>query len=118
MVFANRRQAAELLADALAAYKGRHPPILAIPRGAVAMGQQLARALGSELDGVLVHKLRALICAVPVAPPDTLEKTRPYADEVVCLHAPAFFRAVGQFYAHFPQMDDSEVEAILRQAGA
>ena len=37
MVFTNRHQAAELLADALAAYKGRHPLILAIPRGAVAM---------------------------------------------------------------------------------
>ena len=58
-----------------------------------------------------------LICAVPVAPPDTLEKIRGYADEVVCLQAPLFFQAVGQFYADFPQVDDNEVIEILQQAG-
>ena len=59
MVFANRNQAADRLADALAVYKGQQPLILAIPRGAVPMGQRLARALGGELDVVLVRKLRA-----------------------------------------------------------
>ncbi|MDP3124099.1 MAG: phosphoribosyltransferase family protein, partial [Thiobacillus sp.] len=59
MIFANRHQAADLLAAALADYKGRHPLILAIPRGAVPMGLQLARALEGELDVVLVRKLRA-----------------------------------------------------------
>ena len=38
---------------------------------------------------------------------------RGYADEVVCLHAPAFFQAVGQFYRNFPQVEDEEVIAIL-----
>ena len=59
MVFANRQHAATRLAEALSAYKGRNPLILAIPRGAVAMGQHLARELGGELDVVLVRKLRA-----------------------------------------------------------
>ncbi len=57
--FLDRRQAAESLADALLAYRGRHPLILAIPRGAVPMGRVLAERLGGELDVVLVHKLGA-----------------------------------------------------------
>jgi predicted phosphoribosyltransferase len=36
------------------------------------------------------------------------------ADEVVCLQAPVNFQAVGQFYRHFPQVDDKEVIALLR----
>jgi len=42
MVFANRHQAANLLAETLVAYKGQHPLILAIPRGAVLLGKYLA----------------------------------------------------------------------------
>jgi predicted phosphoribosyltransferase len=58
-VFADRADAAERLAQALAAYRGQHPLILAIPRGAVPIGVVLASRLGGELDLVLVRKLHA-----------------------------------------------------------
>ena len=62
----------------------------------------------------LRHKKPArLVCAVPVASPDALELVRPLADEVVCLHVPHYFQAVGQFYRHFPQVEDEEVIALL-----
>ena len=54
-----------------------------------------------------------LVCAVPVAAPESLEKVRPYADEVVCLDAPAGFHAVSQFYGSFPQVEDEEVMRLL-----
>ena len=59
MLFENREQAAERLAEKLAAYRGRTPLILGIPRGAVPMARIIAAALGGELDVVLVHKLTA-----------------------------------------------------------
>jgi predicted phosphoribosyltransferase len=59
MSFENRAQAGVLLARRLATYKGRHPLVLAIPRGAVPMGKIVADALDGELDVVLVRKLRA-----------------------------------------------------------
>ncbi len=74
-------------------------------------------ATGSTMIAAL-HALRArmpqrLICAVPVAPPDTIERVRPYCDEIVCLETPQMFYAVGQFYADFPQVSDEEVVALL-----
>ena len=204
-LFLSREQAAELLAQELIRYKGRHPLILAIPRGAVPMGRVIANLLDGELDIVLTHKLCALmdpeyaigaidesgwvyispaaasagispsyleqekerqldslqdrrirfksgkksvavkgriaividdglatgatmiaalhairarepaklICAVPVAPSDTLDRVLQLADEVVCLQVPAHFRSVGQFYREFPQVEEEEVIRIL-----
>lgn len=70
----------------------------------------------AALHAIRAKKPKKLVCAVPVAPPDTLEKVRPYADEMVCLHAPEMFYAVGQFYADFPQVSDEEVMALLASA--
>src|SRR3989338_6557823 len=58
-MFKNRAEAAYLLAQKLAKYQGQRPLVLAIPRGAVPMGRELADALGGELDVVLVRKLGA-----------------------------------------------------------
>ncbi|CAG0985563.1 hypoxanthine phosphoribosyltransferase [Methylophilaceae bacterium] len=68
----------------------------------------------SALHGLRNRNPARLICAIPVSPPDTLQKVAALADEVVCLEAPENFRAVGQFYAHFPQVEDEEVMQILQ----
>lgn len=59
MAFENRAQAGQMLARRLDAYRGQHPLVLAIPRGAVPMGKIIADALDGDLDVVLVRKLRA-----------------------------------------------------------
>jgi len=78
-------------------------------------------ATGASMIAAL-HAVRAkqparLVCAVPVAPPDSLEQIRPYADELVCLETPEGFMAVGQFYRHFEQVEDDEVVALLARHG-
>lgn len=57
-----------------------------------------------------------LVCAVPVASEESVKLVREYADEVVCLEVPRRFAAVGQFYRSFPQLEDAEVIALLRDA--
>ena len=59
MAFENRGEAGRLLARRLEEYRGQHPLVLAVPRGAVPMGKIVADALKGELDVVLVRKLRA-----------------------------------------------------------
>jgi predicted phosphoribosyltransferase len=59
MPFENRAEAGQMLARRLDKYRGQHPLVLAIPRGAVPMGRIVADALDGELDVVLVRKLRA-----------------------------------------------------------
>lgn len=55
-----------------------------------------------------------LFVAVPVASPERLVDVRHWCDEVVCLHAPLEFYAIGQFYEDFRQVEDEEVIALLR----
>jgi predicted phosphoribosyltransferase len=206
MMFKDRKAAALLLVEQLKDYIGKHPLILAIPRGAVPMAKIIADKLDGDFDVVLVRKLRApdypelavgsidesgwtyiadhagsvgadseyieaerqqqmatikqrraqytpvrppidpagrivividdglatgatmisalhglrsrkparLICAIPVSPPETLRKIQPLADQVVCLDTPDNFRAVGQFYVDFPQVEDEEVIKVLQ----
>jgi putative phosphoribosyl transferase len=54
-----------------------------------------------------------LICAVPVAAPESLEMIRPLADKIVFLQAPANLLAIGQFYENFDQVSDDKVKQIL-----
>ncbi|WP_435626332.1 phosphoribosyltransferase [Candidatus Ferrigenium straubiae] len=105
----------EVMRERRASYTPVRPPHDPAERIVIVVDDGLAT--GSTMIAAL-HALRArqpqkLVCAVPVAPPDTLDKVSPYADEIVCLSAPELFYAVGQFYQSFPQVSDEEVIAAL-----
>ena len=58
MQFANRIEAGRQLAKKLSAYSNRHDVVvLALPRGGVPVGYEVARALNAPLDVFLVRKL-------------------------------------------------------------
>lgn len=207
--FADRRDAGRRLAAALADVGGEAPLVLALPRGGVPVGLEVAKALKAELGLLLVRKIGApgdpelglgalvdgdppqlvlnddlvravaprrgyieaerqrqaeeiarrrrlygvgplsvegrtvvlvddgiatggtvraalaglarqhpakVILAVPVGPEDTVEKLRPLCDDLVCLHTPELFRAVGEHYADFTQTTDAEVVSLLAAA--
>jgi len=205
-MFKSREEAGQLLARELLRYRDRSAVVLAIPRGGVVVGREVADALKAALDVVVVRKIGApgneelaigavgpgatviwnedllpwlgigrrtmerllqekeqerearekrlrgdrpmpdltgrviilvddgiatgstvavaarwvktqrperMVLAVPVAPPEAVERMRGLFDEVVCLSTPEEFFAVGQFYEEFPQVSDEEVRELL-----
>jgi putative phosphoribosyl transferase len=59
MLFNDRREAGRLLAGRLLHLKDNSPVVLALPRGGVPVGFEVARALAAPLDLVLVRKIGA-----------------------------------------------------------
>ena len=213
MRFIDRADAGRRLAARLGAFKGQDVVVLALPRGGVPVGHEVAKALGVPLDVIVVRKLgvpiqpelgmgaigeggvrilnpvilseagvtpgeleaverreraelerrarvyrggrprvpvegrvalvvddgiatgstaraacrvaRAhgatrVVLAAPVAPAVARRTMVGDADEVIVLHAPEAFRAIGEFYDDFGQVTDEEVVGLLARhtAGA
>lgn len=205
-MFQDRADAGRALARLLSKYRGSPGLVLAVPRGGVPVGAEVARALGMPLEPLLSKKIghplnpeyaigavtmedrmlsdrrdlpddylddetdrlrkvmheqmqrltdgrkprpvegitvilvddgiatgNTLLCslpmlrrrkpawivvAVPVAPPEALERLRVVADEVLCLQTEESFSGVGAFYADFRQVEDAEAAEILRSVEA
>jgi predicted phosphoribosyltransferase len=111
-----KRKQLETIRQRRAQYTPLRPHIDPSGRTVIVIDDGLATGatMIAALHGLRQQKPAKLVCAVPVAPPDTLAKVRELADEVVCLQAPEFFQAVGQFYRDFPQVEDEEVIALLK----
>jgi len=204
MPFKDRQQAGKLLAKKLQKYKGKDTIILAIPRGGLVIGFELAKALNAPLDILVTKKIgypgdpeyaigavgpnnkfivteksieksyideqvkkitaaihekykkykgkveipqlkgktviiaddgiatgstmvisieivkqqkpKKVVIAIPVGPPETIDKLNRQVDEVICLEQPEVFFAIGEFYEYFPQVEDEEAIKYLKEA--
>lgn len=105
----------EAAARKLARYRGDRPALDLAGKVVVVVDDGLAtgatvRACVRQLRNVGAARV---VVAVPVGPPDTVERLREEADEVVCVETPPHFSAVGQFYESFPQVSDEEAMGYL-----
>ena len=72
----------------------------------------------SSIEGVKAQRPDRIVVALPVGPPDAVEQISGMVDDLLCLSAPAFFAAVGQFYENFSQTTDEQVVDVLDRFAA
>lgn len=101
-----------------AQYTPVRPPLDPAGRVVIVVDNGIATGASmiAALRAVRAKKPAKLIAAVAVAPPETAERIRKEADEVVCLDTPELFFAVGNFFEDFSQVSDEQAIAILRQS--
>ncbi|MET7298552.1 phosphoribosyltransferase family protein [Embleya sp. NPDC005575] len=114
------RRERELLERRARRYRGERPPLELGGRTVVVVDDGIATGSTARAACRTVRDRGAarVVLAVPVAPAGWGQGPDPNADEVVCLHNPVGFMAVGQFYADFSQTTDEEVVERLDRAVA
>lgn len=102
----------------LVAYRGDRAPLVVAQRTAVVVDDGVATGatLVAIVEWLKREDVRRLIVAVPVGPPESIERLRRLAHDVVCLEAPRWFSSVGERYRDFGQTTDQEVIVELRRA--
>jgi putative phosphoribosyl transferase len=98
-------------------YLPNRAPVIAHNRTAILVDDGIATgaSMRAAIAAVRRRAPSCLVVAVPVAPRATVQELTASAGEVVCLVAPETFGAVGNFYADFHQLDDHEVDSLLRE---
>jgi putative phosphoribosyl transferase len=99
-------------------YRGGRPPLVVQGKSVILVDDGIATgsSMRAAIEALQQMKPRRLVVAVPVAPLSTCKRLRPKVDELICLHEPEAFFAIGQFYDDFSQTTDEEVTELLQRA--
>jgi putative phosphoribosyl transferase len=76
-------------------------------------GVATGATLKAAISALKKEKIKKLVAAIPVSPPETAEELKGMVEEFICLRMPADFAAVGNYYDDFQQVPDEEVVEIL-----
>jgi len=101
-------------------YRGDRPVTHLAGRNVILIDDGLATGVTARaaLRDLRRHRPARVIFAAPVCATDSAQALREDADDIICLHTPANFGAVGAWYDKFDQVNDGDVLAILAAAPA
>ncbi|MGP4012393.1 phosphoribosyltransferase [Streptomyces sp. 4N124] len=99
-------------------YRRGRPPVDLRGRTVIVVDDGLATGATARaaLRRVRREAPEQVVLAVPVCSPEAVELLREEADEVICLHRPEQFMAVGLWYENFDQLTDDEVLDALHSS--
>lgn len=97
------------------AYRGGRPSLHLRGKTVILVDDGIATGASTRaaIAALRLYNPKRIVLAVPVAPAATANRLQPEVDELVCLHAPAEFYAIGGFYEDFTQVSDAEVTGLL-----
>lgn len=86
-------------------------------RNVILVDDGIATGVTTRAAARSLHRLQParLVLAVPVGAPESVAALRSEVDELVCLHEPQGFGAVGRWYEDFAQTSDEEVLELLER---
>lgn len=96
-------------------YRGTAPPPQIAGRSVIVVDDGIATGASTRaaVQGVRALEPARVVLAAPVAPARTVAELEGVVDDVVVLHAPEVFHAVGTFYRDFAEVSDGQVAALL-----
>lgn len=99
-------------------YRDGRPAPTATDRETILVDDGLATGVTARaaLLWLREQRPRRVVLAVPTCSAQAERDLAEYVDEIVCLHVPPYFYAVGQAYADFRQLSDADVTRILSAA--
>jgi putative phosphoribosyl transferase len=100
--------------------RGGRPAVSLAGRTAILVDDGMATGATMHVAILAARALGAtrVVVAVPVAAAETAASMRHIADRVVTVLEPADFRAVGEWYDRFDQIDDADVARTLAAAAS
>lgn len=98
-----------------AAYRGGRPPPVMQDRDVILVDDGIATGSTMLVAVLAIRELdpASITVAVPVAPPDSIDRLSSIADHVEVVMRPTPFFAVGTWYTDFTQTTDEEVKQLL-----
>lgn len=99
-------------------YRGSRPPLQLEGKIVILIDDGIATgsSMRAAIEALRQLKPARIVVAVPVAPFSTCRRLKTEVDELVCVHMPEAFYAIGQFYDDFSQVADEEVTDLIHRA--
>lgn len=99
-------------------YRGERPPPVLAGQQVLLVDDGLATGstMRAAVQAVRQQGPARIVLVVPVASMEAIAVLTPLVDEIVCPLVPDWLSSIGEWYHHFGQTSDREVQELLRQA--